>query len=264
MSLDTSIILVFELRAILAGRTRDWTQFSQIGTCLIPQLVLEELEFLTKRAVEPEEERIAREFLRFFPDSGWQVHHSRQTHPALSNKDGAHQSKSARLQLALAESIYSIATDNLDQLVVLVSNQGNLRNELEKIAQNNLATLPLAQLIQWLRTQQKPVNISQKLEDFNSNHGNSHNNSSLAKKTSSSTKKTQKTSPSSASKSPYQSTYKPQAKVQPKTNSLASIFSTVVALSSIIVVGGVSWYLLQPKSFQQFWQKTNLPSLPSR
>ena len=264
MSSDTSIILVFEPRAILAGRTRDWSQFRQIGTCLIPQIVLEELEFLTKRAVEPEEERTAREFLRFFPDSAWQINNSRQSHPSFSHKDGAHQSKSARLQLALVESIYGIATDNPDKLVVLVSNQGNLRNQLEKIEQNNLATLPLTQFIQWLRTQQKPVNISQKLQDLNSSNGTSNSISSLAQKTSPNAKKTQKTSPTSASKSLYQSTYKPQAKVKAQSNSVASIFSTIIALSSVIVVGGLVWYLVQPKSFQQFWQKTNLPSLPSR
>lgn len=57
MSPDNSIILVFEPRVILAGRTLEWSQFHQLGTCLIPQIVLEELEFLTNRVVYPEEEK---------------------------------------------------------------------------------------------------------------------------------------------------------------------------------------------------------------
>jgi hypothetical protein len=158
---DISIILVFEPRAILAGRIRDWSQFEQIGTCIIPPIVLEELEFLKNRAVEAEEEKIAREFSRFLPDSNWQISNSLVSHPNFRAKDSENLSKSARLQIAILESVYGIAKDNCHSLVVFVSNQSSLRNQI----------------------------------------------------------------------------------------------------GSLIIMGGIAWYFLQPVSFQQFWQKTGLPSL---
>lgn len=61
------MILVFELTTILSGCTRDWTKFSDKGECYLPEVVLQELNFLTQRAITPKDEKIAREFSRFFP-----------------------------------------------------------------------------------------------------------------------------------------------------------------------------------------------------
>ncbi len=258
MSPDNSIILVFEPRAILAGRTRDWSQFHKLGTCLIPQVVLEELEFLTNRAVEPEEEKIAREFCRFFPESGWQVSNYQNTHPSFQHKQGENMSKSAGLQMAISESVYGIATDNLDQLVVLVANQSNLRNDIDNIGQDNLTTLPLTRFIQWLRTQQKPVNVSQKLQNFNCSGNNSTPVTGI-------TNSPKKKYTSSTNKSSSQSSSGASAKVKKKkSNPLTPIISTILALGGFVVVGSLVWYMVQPNSFQQFWQKTGLPSLPSK
>lgn len=257
MSPDNSIILVFEPRAILAGRTRDWSQFHKLGTCLIPQVVLEELEFLTKRAVEPEVEKAAREFCRFFPDSAWQVSNYQNTHPSFQHKQGENMSKSARLQMAIAEAVYGIATDNSDKLVVLVANQTNLRTEIDNIGQDNLTTLPLTQFIQWLRTQQKPVNVSQKLQKFNCSDNNSTPVTGI-------TNSPKKKSTSSTNKSSSQSSSGASAKVKKKkSNPLTPIISTLLAFGSLIVVSGLVWYMVQPTSFQQFWQKTGLPSFAS-
>lgn len=257
MSSNIPIILVFEPRAILAGRTRDWSQFTQVGNCLIPQTVMEELEFLTNRAVEPQEEQIAREFLRFLPDSTWEVDNSQQSHPSFTKKDGENLSKSARLQIAILESVYGIAVENPDKLVVFVANQSNLRENIDNLEQNNLTSLPLTQFIQWLRTKQNPVNITLKLQKFDS-----LKNTSIPAKTS---KKTVNQSSQSIlnSKSLYESSYQPQAKVKKsKTNPLAPIISSILALGSFIVIGGLAWYFIQPSSFREFWQKTGLPSLP--
>lgn len=254
-----SNILVFEPRAILAGSTRDWSQFQQVGNCIIPQIVAEELEFLTNRAVNAEEEKIAREFSRFLPDSGWQVNSTQNNHPSFSKKEGENLSKSARLQLAIAESVYGIATENPDKLVIFVSNQANLRTEIDNLQENNLTTLPLTQLIQWIRTQQKPVNVSEKLQNLNPSNQNNFQPSSIKSNTQT---KNQKTTQSNISnKSLYKSSYEPKAKVKQKSNPLASIIPSILALAGFVIVGGLVWSVVQPTSFQQFWQKMGLPSL---
>ncbi len=254
-----SNILVFEPTAILAGRTRDWTQFQQLGDCVIPQIVKEELEFLTKRAIEPQEEEISREFFRFLPDSGWQVNSTQNNHPSFTKKAGEELSKSARLQLAIAQSVYGIATENPNDLVILISNKANLRTEIDNLEENNLTTLTLANFIQWLRTQQKPINISQKLAQLNTSNPEKKVKTSTVKSNSQTQNKATKKS-NTNNKSLYDSSYQPKAKVKKKNNPLASIIPSILALAGFIVVGGLIWSVVEPNSFQQFWQKTGLPS----
>lgn len=250
MSQDIPIIIVFELRTILEGSTRDWNQFSQLGVCYIPQVVLEELEFLTKRAVSETEEKIAREFLRFFPDSGWQVTQGMTHHDALTMMEGENLSKNARLQLVIAESVYDLSLENVNKLVVLVTNQQKLREEVENLAQNNLVSLTLAQFTQWLRTKQKPINVSQKMASF-SNGKISHEVESSPVKTNTNSK-----TPSINAQS-----YQPKAKIKPKNNTFNTIISGFLAVGGLTITVMIAWYFIQPQSFQQFWQKTGLPSL---
>ncbi|MGI0480608.1 PIN domain-containing protein [Geminocystis sp. CENA526] len=247
MSQDISIIIVFEPRVILEGVTRDWSQFSQLGTCYIPQIVLEELEFLTKRAVSEKEEKTAREFFRFFPNSGWQVTQGMTHHDALTVMEGENLSKNARLQVAIAESVYYLTLENTNKLVVLVTNQQNLREEVENLAQDNLVSLTLAQFTQWLRTKQKPINVSQKIAGF-SNGKISSPVSSPPPAKNPSRNNGNVVSPTSAS-------YQPKAKVKPQNNTLGTIISGLLALGALTVTVMIAWYFIQPQSFQEFWQK---------
>ncbi|MBL1210812.1 PIN domain-containing protein [Geminocystis sp. GBBB08] len=249
MSQDISIIIVFELTAILAGSTRDWSRFSELGICCIPQIILEELEFLTKRAVSDTEEKTVREFLRFFPNSDWQINQGMTHHASLTATEGENLSKNARLQLAIAESVYYLTLENPHTLIILVANQQNLREELESIEQNNLATLTLAQFTQWLRTKQKPVNVSQKIAGLS--------NGKISPlpppiKNINSNGKTGDENPQN---------YSPKAKVKNKNNTPHSIISGLLAIGGFTITIMVAWYFIQPKSFQQFWQKTGLPSI---
>lgn len=252
MSQDISIIIVFELRTILAGTTRDWSQFSELGICYIPQVVLEELEFLTKRAISEVEEKTAREFMRFFPDSGWQVTQGMTHHDALTVMEGENLSKNARLQLVMAESVYYLSLENVNKLVVLVTNQQNLREEIDNLAQDNLVSLTLAQFIQWLRTKQKPINVSQKIASFSNGKISHREESSPIKTNANSNGKTTSISAQS---------YQPKAKIKPKNNTFNTIISGFLAIGGLTITVMIAWYFIQPQSFQQFWQKTGLPSL---
>jgi len=245
MTQDISIILVFELRSILAGKTRDWNEFNSVGSCLIPQVVMEELEYLTTRATNPDEEKTAREFMRFFPDSGWQTSAITSPHTHIPESEGETMSKNARLQLATAEAISAIALSTSDKLLVLVANNNNLKNQIEELAIENLTTLTLPQFMQWVRSKQLPTNVSQKRSSFHTN-----NNGISTSKIS--------TPKQSSPQNSY--TYEPRAKIKKKQNPFSFILPTVLTIIGVLFVGGLSWYLVQPDSFNQFLEDNSLPS----
>lgn len=244
MGLDISIILAFEQTTILAGREKEWSQYQSLGSCYLPQVVLEELEFLTQRAVLPEEEQTARAFARFFPNSGWQIHQGMTAHQALQPLAGENLSKNVRLQSAIAQSIYDLSINNPDKLVVFICNQGNLRQNLDKIKPRNFTSLTLAQFNQWLRTKEKPATVTQIIEQLtNPSDSPSFTSSNYPHKQ-------KKTSPTSLPRT---------KKTSSKTNPLSTIISSLLALGALTVAVMLSWYLIQPDSFQKFWQQ-NFPA----
>lgn len=260
MAQKVSILLIFDLKAILAGRTRDWTIFDEIGTCFVPQIVIKEIEFLCKQSITPEEEKTAREFTRFIDNSTWEISQTIAEHPLLNSAQGEDMSKNARLQQLTAQSVYGLAQENPNQLVVLISNQQNLRNDIDNLNINNLSSLPLAQFIQWLRTKQPPINISEKQEIM------------IAVAIATNEVKTKKYSSNIKTKSPNSTSSfsqqnnlnKTQAKVQKKSTFVATLISSIMAIVGFSFVGLILWYFLQPESFNKFLQKTGLPSLPSK
>jgi hypothetical protein len=249
--MSESVLLVFDLTAILAGRTRDWHEFDSLGFCFIPQVVREEINFLNQRASTLEEEKTAREFTRFLAHSSWQIAQSIAEHPSLITSEGNSLSKNARLRLAIAQCVYGMAQENPTSLVVMVSNQANLRSQIENLSLNNLVTLTLAQFLQWLRTKRIPLNISQKISRIN------------RKNTSSGFKINPKyfSSPTSLASAKTQSRIPRYSTSLKKPNPISSLMYSILALVAFTVVGFSVWYLIQPKSFHQFWHQLDLPSL---
>ncbi|MGK7872417.1 MAG: PIN domain-containing protein, partial [Xenococcaceae cyanobacterium] len=163
MSHPTGVLLLFEPTALLAGRTREWREYSQVGSCYVPQVVMEQMEFLCARSPDPEQESTAREFRRFISDSNWLSTIAQATHPKLSSSPGQELSQTARLQLAYARCAYGFSQENLEQLVVVVSNSQNLRSQIENLEVNNLCAISVNNLLQWARTHQRPLNVTQKM-----------------------------------------------------------------------------------------------------
>lgn len=246
------MILVFDLTTILSGCTRDWVDFSNHAPCYLPEVVLQELNFLTQRAVTPKEEKIAREFSRFFPDSGWEITATMSAHPAISHKEGENLSKQARLSVAIAESVYDLALKKFSEIVIFVSDNGNLKRELNQIQQPNLATISTAQLKQWIRTEEIPSAVQEILTKFpNQNHRQIKNN--LPKNN----QFKQTNSASLSQKSSSSST-----KRRKSEDSILSILkSTFLAITTLTLTVAVAWYFIAPKSFLQTWQKLGLPPL---
>jgi hypothetical protein len=168
MSLDLPpFLLIFDLPVLLAGKTREWQDFSRLGQCYVPQVIYDALQKVAKTG-EPEPEQVARAFNRFFADSNWQLTADKAEHPALQPLPGQQVSQKARLTLALAQCAYGTARHNPGRMVILVSNdQPNLQRVLG-LGQANLTGIPLAALLLWSRSGRRPDVVNAKLQGFRS------------------------------------------------------------------------------------------------
>jgi len=158
------IILLFDVNGIIDKTTREWSEYSRVGTCYLPQVVYDEIQFLCDRASEPELERPAREFIRFHPESNWQLTGARATHPSLAPAQGQAQSKKARLNLAVVQCAYGLAQEMTNKLVVLVSNTQPLLQQIQALAVNNLCGITTTALLQWSRTSARPPAVTQQIQ----------------------------------------------------------------------------------------------------
>lgn len=247
------VIFVIDSSALLDSKTQDWQGFSQIGTCLLPQVVWETMQFLCDRAVEPEQERIAREFSRFYAESGWQTTDIRVSHPALKMPEGSAVSKAAQQAVAVAQCAYGLAEASPDELVVLVANNQPLLQNLSALQINNLCGITLAALLQWSRTQQRPPAVMQQIQAMQKESA-----SAGTAQTPAVLSTLPKAQPAIAG--PASATRRPTPSQRP--GPIAQVVSGLIALIGFAIVGLVGWRLVHPASFQQFWQKTGLPGLP--
>jgi hypothetical protein len=261
MSKEIDIVIIFDPSAILASRTRDWSLFDQIGTCFIPQVVMDEINFLCKRASEPDEEKTAREFTRFIVDSTWELTEKLAEHPSLNPPSDEDLSKNAWLQQAISQSMYALALENQNKLVICISNKQTLRNNLDELKLKNLCTLPLAQFIQWIRTKQVPLNINQQKQKMMGKEISKTVSSSPTSNSTFATKTTNKSSNSTLNNHNFQA--KNNARIPKKSNFIGHLISYIFAFLGFTLVGLFIWNFTQPDSFNKFWEKTGLPSLPN-
>lgn len=262
MANQPSVLLIFDLSAVLAaGKTRDWQELSQSGTCFLPQTVLEEIQFLCNRAPDPAIEPIAREFIRFYPTSGWQVTQASAAHPALQPATANGLSKKARQSLAVAQCSYGVAQESPDSLVVLVANDQPLLQSIFAVNAPNLCGVTVAALRQWGRTQQAPPAIARQLHLMQSLSSNGKTAGGNVMGTPCPTVTT--TSPRSAPvmTGPASANLKP-ASTRP--SALSQIIAGLLAIGGLAIAGLVAWWIVQPQSFNQFWRQTGLPGAPSQ
>jgi hypothetical protein len=243
-------ILLFDISALVAGNPRDWKEFSRLGECLLPQVVLQEMQFLCDRASETNLEPIAREFIRLYPELDWKETTTLATHPALQPAEGHTVSKKARIALAVAQTAYGVACNRPDALVVLIGNDQALLQRVQMLKVPNLCGVPLAALVQWNRTLRRPPVVSQHLQQLRS--------PVEATRSASGTK----------SVSPTQS-----AKPLPRPSSVESrrqpvyrrpvvrfpwfrlLISNLVVVGVTLVIAAAVWRALHPASFNRFWRQ---------
>lgn len=300
------ILVIFDLNTLMNGSTQDWNTFSRVGKCYLPQVVYDEIEFLTGRASEPDIERVAREFAQFFGDSGWQLTSAHTTHPSLQPAAGAATSKAARLVVAIAQCAYGLAQEHSDRLVVFVSDSQRLLQRMQSLGVLNLCCLDSKTHLQWARSLLRPASVSDGLQALKQMGADApplatpekkpekKDNRTIAKrektrshppvsaKSASTTGFRQGTKSAAAAKegyAPKAEIYKDKSEpayVQPprraivtplkssKSDLFVSAIYFVVAAIALATACGILWRVIQPASFNQFWQRNIEPVLPSQ
>ena len=273
------ILLLFDISVILNGSTRLWQSYQQLGECWLPQVVLDEARFLCHRAPEPSQEKIAREFFRFYPDSDWQATDEAMSHAALKPATGQTLSKRARQVLAIAECAYGVSQHFPEQLVVLVSDNQPLLKRMQSLKVLNLCGLTSLALKQWslsgnrpeavnqaclsLKTagiRQKTADIEQKTADIKQKAVRSPASSNPIKRTSPTVKQSVSTRPKTRKPSPPPSRRAtPNIHTASRLYALSQLVSLVISLAGFVIVGFLVWRLVQPQKFEQFWRRHNLP-----
>lgn len=159
------VLVTFDADVLMAGRTQVWQEYAKVGSCYIPEVVYDEIDRLTGEAVEKAQEQVAREFMRFFADSGWIATDAQETHrglePSIKN-----QSKPAMLVVATAQCVYGLATEHPDELVIFVSNSQPLLKRLASVGAANLCGITGAMLLNWARKGERPPTATQQLQSL--------------------------------------------------------------------------------------------------
>ncbi|QZZ19406.1 hypothetical protein J5X98_18765 [Leptothermofonsia sichuanensis E412] len=248
-------LLVLDISALMSGSRREWQEFSRIGSCFVPEAVLEEMRFLCDRASDAAHEQTAREFFRFFPESGWRTTALVETHPLLQPAEGHALSKKARLALTVAQAAYGLALHRADGLTILVANDLGLMQRLRSLEVHNLCAIPLMALVQWSRTERKPPVVAHQLQAMRSPVGATA--SAPAKKSVRAVSPMQSTPTASRP-----STRRPSPR-KPFRIPITKIFFNLLTLATVGVMGLAIWRVVHPPSFAQFWQQLPLQNLLS-
>jgi hypothetical protein len=232
----------------VAGKTRDWQLFARAGECFVPRAVLEEIEFLCNRASEPDIERAAREFSRFYPESGWHSTLSIATHPALKRTEAQALSHKAQLSFTVAQTAYGLSRNRSDCLVVLVANDQSLMQRIRLIDAPNLCAIPLAAMMVWCRTLRRPAVVSTQMQVMRQPvtvAGGMNTVGKLPRSTASPVRVPP----------PAVKCLQPRPLPQRHALRLQQTFYNLLTLLLVAsVVLGV-WRVIEPASFERFWQQ---------
>lgn len=253
------IFLLFDLSALLVGKPREWQEFSRLGNCYVPQLVYQEIQALSQIGIERNHEQTAKEFCRFFAESNWQLTGVGVLHPSLQPSDGHNMSKRARLAQTVSECAYGFARNSPGRLVVLISNDQPLLKRVQSLGVANLCGVPVSATLVWSRSDRRPLAVAQHLQVMRS--------TTVTMSGVTAPRRTQASS--SLSK---QMVSKPVGGTQARVRSVQPIYnhpdlfhqvrSGLSALVAVTIALSITWYVVQPKSFNQFLQQQNLPTLP--
>jgi hypothetical protein len=266
------ISVLLDLNAILSETAREWQNFSRIGNCFVPQAVYEEIEFLCNRAPDPQVEQTAREFMRFYPTSGWQTSHAHATHASLTPAKGEALSKQARLTLATAECAYGLARQEPGMLVIFASTSQPLLQRISALNVSNLYSIPVSALLLWARTRKRPAAITEKLQNLKWTASALQGTTVMSKPLAASLSQTAPKSHASVTTSPKRTASRTTATYTSTParvgiaarNGLPTLISSILALGGFAIMGFIVWGCLQPASLNQFLGKAGLPKLPNQ
>ena len=236
-------LIVLDLSAVMASSLRHWQEFSRLGDCFLPKAVLEEIQMLCSHAIEPEQEVTAKEFVRFFSESGWKATTSIAQHTALKPTEGHTLSKKTRLSLATAQAAYGLARNRPEGLVVVAANDQGLIQRLRMLNTPNLCGMPLTVLIQWSRTARKPPVVANQLHAMRLMVG-------------AVTPAVSKTAHSPLARSrPSQPTSNKASRSSRRIFRPMQIFYNLLTVAIVLIALLAVWRVIYPTSFNQLWQQ---------
>ena len=243
-------LILLDISALMASGVKHWQEFSRIGECFIPKAVLEEIQMLCDHAIEPAQSRTAKEFIRFFPQSGWKATTSIAQHSALKPAEGHTLSKKSRLSLTTAQTAYGLARNRPDGLVVVAANDQGLIQRLRMLNTPNLCGLPLTVLVQWSRSARKPPVVANQLHLMRLTVG------AVAPVASSrATPSAVATRPKPSQ--PIQSHPQPVARQPAVRRSFRprQIFYNLLTVALVGIAVLAAWRVLHPTTFNKLWQQ---------
>lgn len=280
------IRVVLDLSTLLAGDSKAWKDYKRVGTCYVPKVVFDAMEFLKDRAAETEQEKAAKEFMMFWPKSGWQLTSASAGHPKLQPAEGAAVSKQARLSLAIARCAYGLSQEYADEIVVFVSNTQPLLKRIQALHSSNLCAITPSMLLQWCRRNQPPDGLTEMIEKrvkvletpIIATASKKRSPAPIGKKPATTRQSRQpvakRQSTPKRSQTPVNTTQEKRLFIPEyrhvyqvrglKTNffsRLMSGFVALVMLAAIVGAIGFLWKISFPKTFNPFWQKQVEPML---
>lgn len=233
---------LFDRGAILATNSHFWKAAAKFGFCLLPQLVVDEVNRTAEEASvnasqNSSAENAAVEFMRFLPKSNWQVTDLIKTHPELitaDNQPSNQLSRNARMSFLVGQYAYGVADHERERLTILVTDDQTLIRKINELNIDQLCATSAIAVKQWVFSGEIPsvieraqgtFKVGQKISKYGDRVGRYR------------------------SKSGWRQL-------------LLNILGVSAIAAFLLVISLLVWQQTQPKQFNQFWQKTGLPSFP--
>ncbi|MFN3362080.1 MAG: PIN domain-containing protein [Pseudanabaenaceae cyanobacterium] len=216
-------ILIFDQGPITSGNIHYWQAVTKLGTCYVPQVVLDELKRMAEEAPlgrETSAEAAAKEFLRYWEGGGWQVTRVTKSHSDLTPTPGHNLSRKARLSYTVAQCAYAMADQNPDAVVILVTEDQALIRRIAAIGLPKLGGTTGIAVREWTKSNHIPASLEKIF-------------AGLEVKT----------------------------KLR-RTPWWAKLVSGAIGAVFFFALFSYSWYLVNPRQFEQWRQKLGLPPLP--
>ena len=238
------------------------------------------MDFLTRRAVTPAEEEVARAFLRFHESA--RTFEVSAANVLLGDATGGtgdpSQSKRARLSQTIAECAYALAKQQPQVVVILLSHDRLLVERVNHLGIPNLGSISVPQLTQWIRQDLVPAAVQTILSAMPSlpvpalkvasvppqPQGSLESKPSQPVEIPPFVAKPQPMAPPPVSSRPAPPPPK-RALWRQITQGIGTIFGVVVivvSLGILIFAGLVAWRIYDPQGSEWLWQALQLPEVP--
>ena len=247
------VILVFDISALSVASPSEWREFSRVGSCYVPQVVYEEMKLMFDRSPDPDLERIAKSFNRFYASSGWQITDVNAHHPSLKVGSGQALTRRARVSLAVGRCAYGLSQAFPNSLIILVSKDRSLLQRLYEVPVVNLCGITGESLLQWSRTGQRPIAVSQKFQQFRTAYNLPPSTAVAAQP---------RASGRTATSYPVSETQSKSAKLRSVASLpdwMPDLMSLILAAVGLAIAGFLVWFVLNNTDLKKSLPRTEAP-----